>query len=284
MVYDALCDAPRPPAHRAARRTLYHPTTHEELDDALVLWFPERRSFTGEATLELHIHGSAAVVRDVLDGVAAVREAFPASERRCLRPAGPGEFTRRAFEHGRMDLASCEALDALLRAETTTQRRLAQRAGQGRQAKVYEELRARLLSGMAQVEAMLDFSDEDGIDMHLWASVRAVVQHIYAFLRKELQLDGPPRRTYTDAVLDGTRLVLYGRPNAGKSSLLNRLVRRDAAIVTPQPGTTRDVIEAHLELDGYRVLVSDTAGVREARDDIERMGIERTLGTSLLAG
>ena len=137
---------------------------------------------------------------------------------------------------------------------------------------------------MAQVEAMLDFSDEDGIDMHLWASVRADVQHIYAFLRKELQLDGPPRRTYTDAVLDGTRLVLYGRPNAGKSSLLNRLVRRDAAIVTPQPGTTRDVIEAHLELDGYRVLVSDTAGVREARDDIERMGIERTLGTSLLAG
>lgn len=256
------------------RRAIVHPRTREKLDDALVTYFPHGRSFTGQATLELHLHGSAAVVRDVLDALNDMQRVL---DTRDIRPALPGEFTRRAFEHGRMDLTACEALDSLLHAETTQQRRFAQRAASGYQARMYDQLHMQLLDACAHTEAMLDFDDEDQIDTHLWHSVHDTVQRMRTYLASELQLDTPThKRTYADAVIHGLRIALYGRPNAGKSSLLNRLVRRDAAIVTPYAGTTRDIIEVSMELAGYRVTLADTAGLRHAHDVIEKLGMERS--------
>lgn len=269
-VYAALCPGAAPLVpRRATLRTLRDPRTGEPLDDALLLFFPARHSYTGEAVLELHVHGSPAVVRDTLLALADV-------DAQAVRPAAPGEFTRRAFEQGRMDLTSCEALDALLRAETSTQRRLALQTGGGRQAQVYAALRRELLEAMVRVEAMLDFSDEDGIDDALWAPVCDAVARLRARLRRELPGGRAP---YLDAVLHGTRLVLYGRPNAGKSLLLNRLVRREAAIVSAEPGTTRDVVQVALELHGFRVLLTDTAGLRDAGGAIEQQGIARAQST-----
>lgn len=219
-IYEALCRRTAvPPARRAVRQTLYHPLSNDVLDDALVLYFPPSRSFTGDAVLELQLHGSPAVVRDVLS---ALNDLAHARSWPDLRPAEPGEFTRRAFEHGRMDLTACEALDALLRAETSEQRRLAQRAGHGRQAQMYHTLRSRLLDCMAQLEALLDFADEDDIDMQLWDDVHRHVREIRTYLAHELQLDMPsPCRSYAEAVMQGVRIALYGRTNVGKSSLLN---------------------------------------------------------------
>lgn len=258
------------------KRTLRHPCTQEVLDEALLAYFPPGHSYSGDATLELHLHGSPAVVRDVLAALTDARTMFD----KPLRPALPGEFTRRAFEQGRMDLTACEALDALLHAETSAQRRLAQHAGYGRQAQLYQDLRTKLLRGMAHLEAMLDFSDEDDIDARLWDRVRAQVLDLRTYLAQELQLDVPaPQRSYVNAAQHGVRIALYGQPNVGKSSLLNQLVRRDAAIVSSHPGTTRDVIEASMELGGYRVTFADTAGLRETDDEVEQLGMQRTQGT-----
>ncbi|WFD34849.1 mitochondrial splicing system protein [Malassezia cuniculi] len=190
-----------------------------------------------------------------------------------IRPAKPGEFTRRAYDAGKMDLNSCEALDALLRAETTAQRRLALSAVNGSQTRAYERIRAQLLTCMAHVEALIDFSEEDSVDDRVWPIIVSEIDALRTLLRSEVT-----GRTYADLVTDGIRVVLYGRPNAGKSSLLNRLARRDAAIVSARPGTTRDVIQVSLEIGGHRVLLSDTAGLRldETDDEIERIGMERT--------
>ncbi|WFD44996.1 mitochondrial splicing system protein [Malassezia psittaci] len=266
QVYEEMCGSHRLLSHRATLRTLRHPRTKEVLDKALVLYFCAPNSFTGEDVVEFQVHGSPAVVRDTL---LAISDIDPEG----VRPATPGEFTRRAFENGRMDLTSCEALDALLKAETSTQRRLALRTGGGRQAQLYQALRNGILEAMVHVEAMLDFSEEDGIDESLWESVCEQVANLKASIDREIP-NGHP--TSLDAVLRGTRLVLYGRPNAGKSMLLNKLVRRDAAIVSSEPGTTRDVVQATLELNGFRVLLSDTAGLRDSPNAIEQQGIART--------
>ena len=242
-------------------RALRHPETGALLDHGLVLWFAGPRSFTGEDVLELHVHGGPAVVEAVSDAL----EALPG-----LRPAERGEFTRRAFENGRMDLTEVEGLADLIASETEAQRRLAVAQEGGALRRLYEGWAERLLHARAMLEAEFDFADEDDVPddaaRDTLDAVRTVANEMRAHLGRGR--DG-------EIVRDGLRVALLGPPNAGKSSLLNAMVERDAAIVSDVPGTTRDVVEVVLERSGMRVIVSDTAGLRDATDVVEREGVRR---------
>ena len=259
-VLSALTRRPPPPARVATLAALRHPETSELLDRALVLWFPAPRSQTGEDVAELHLHGG----RAVLDGVVGVLAALPG-----LRPAEPGEFSRRAFEHGKLDLTEAEAVADLVDAETAAQRRQALRQYDGALARLYDGWRERLLRLLAHVEAAIDFPEEDlpdGLDERARSALAALIDDLAAHLD-----DG--RRG--ERLRDGLSVAIIGPPNAGKSSLLNALARRDAAIVSAHSGTTRDVIEVHLDLGGYPLVVADTAGLRDSADEVEREGIRR---------
>ncbi len=228
------------------------------IDEALVLWLPGPASYTGEDSAELHLHGGQAVVEAALEALAALGP----------RLAEPGEFTRRAFQNGRLDLAQAEAVADLVDAETTAQSRQALEQLGGSLSRRYDGWRELLIEALSVLEAAVDFPDED-----LPEDVAARAQPALERLRQDLEAarhDGRGRR-----VRDGYRIALMGLPNAGKSSLLNGLAGRDAAIVTPTPGTTRDVIEVPLVLAGYKVLLADTAGLRAAEDDIEAEGVRR---------
>jgi tRNA modification GTPase len=248
------------PEPRMARvRTLR--SAGETLDDALVLWFPAPGSFTGEDVAELHVHG----------GVATIAAVATALQGCGLRLAGPGEFTRRAFENGKLDLTAAEGLADLVDAETEGQRRQALRQMEGALAQLYDGWRARLLSALALLEAEIDFPDEDlpdGVASRATPVIAALADDMAAHLA-----DG----ARGERVRDGYRVAIVGAPNAGKSSLLNALARREAAIVSDVPGTTRDVVEVRLVLGGFPVWIADTAGLREARDAIESEGVRRAL-------
>lgn len=257
---DALSTKARPEARRAALVRLHHPTTAETLDDALALWFPGPASFTGEDVAELHVHGGPAVVEGVLSALGALEG---------LRLAEPGEFTRRAFENGKLDLTQVEGLADLIEAETDAQRRQALRQAEGELGRLYDGWREALIKASAHFEAELDFSDEElPEDLHL--AVVDAVRDLYAAIEAHLR-DG--RRG--ERLRDGVRLAIVGPPNAGKSSLMNALARREAAIVSDIAGTTRDVVEVHLNLGGYPLLVADTAGLRDSADAIEQEGVRR---------
>lgn len=230
-----------------------------KLDDALVLWFPGPRSYTGEDAAELHLHGGRAVVEAVMERLAGLG----------LRPADPGEFTRRAFQNGKLDLSQAEAVADLVDAETEAQRLQALDQLGGALARRYDAWRDDLVEALALLEAAIDFPDED-LPEDVAARARPRMERLAAELEQALAEAARGER-----VRDGWRIAIVGAPNAGKSSLFNWLVRREAAIVTEQPGTTRDIIEATLVLDGYRVLLADTAGVREATDVIEAEGVRR---------
>ena len=247
----------------ASLRTLRDPRTAEALDDALVLWFPGPRSFTGEDVAELHLHGGRAVVAGVVEALSALPG---------LRVAEPGEFTRRAFENGKLDLTAAEGLADLVDAETSAQRRQALRQMEGALGQVYEGWRERLTRALAHIEAEIDFPDDD-LPTAVADAVRPVLDTLAAEIRAHLE-DG--RRG--ERLRDGLHIAIVGAPNAGKSSLLNALARREAAIVSARAGTTRDVIEVHLDLGGFPVVLADTAGLREAAgDEIEEEGIRRAL-------
>lgn len=231
------------------------------LDDGLLLWFPGPASFTGEDVAELHVHGGAAVI----EAIAAALQA------RGLRLAEPGEFTRRAFENGKLDLTAAEAIADLVDAETDGQRRQALRQMQGALAAVYDGWRARLLTILALIEAEIDFPDEDLPDA-LAARTKPELSVLTAEMDAHLADQARGER-----VRDGYRIAIIGAPNAGKSSLLNALAQREAAIVSDTPGTTRDVVEVRLVLAGYPVWIADTAGLREAVDAIESEGVRRAL-------
>ncbi len=260
-VIDALA-RPRPKERRAALRKIRDPDTGEVLDEALILWLPAPTTETGEEMAEFHLHGGPAIVR----GVLAALERQPG-----CRLAEPGEFARRAFENGRIDLAQAEGLADLIEAETQAQRRQAVRQMGGALSALYEGWRKQLLEATALVESAIDFSDEGDVASDAVARARTIVAPLSEAIRGHLE-DGHRG----EILRDGLRVVLAGAPNVGKSSLLNALAKRDAAIVSEEAGTTRDVIEVRLDLEGLPVVVSDTAGIREAQGKIELEGIRRT--------
>lgn len=256
-----------PPPRIATLLTLHHPTLGHPLDQALVLWFPAPRSFTGEDCAELHIHGGRAVVQSVLEALARIDG---------LRLAEPGEFARRAFFNGKLDLTQAEALADLVDADTEAQRRQAlQHMSSGGLGKSAEGWRSAIIKAQALCEAAIDFSDEADIA----ADAIDQAERVAAGLRTELAAVLADARR-GEIVRDGFRVAIVGAPNVGKSSLLNALSRRDAAIVSEEPGTTRDVIEVALDLRGMAVVVSDTAGIRDDAGRVEQEGIRRSFRTA----
>lgn len=232
----------------------------ERLDRALLLRFPGPASATGEDVAELHLHGGRAVVAAVLRALAEIEG---------LRAAEPGEFTRRAFENGRIDLAEAEGLADLLSAETESQRRAALSLAEGALSRRVAEWQARVLALSAAVEAAIDFSDEGEVGEGLPAGWREEVEALAAEMAA--MLARPP----AERLKDGVRIVVAGPPNAGKSSLINRLAEREVAITSSVPGTTRDVVEAPTAIRGLPLLLVDTAGLRDSREEVEAIGIAR---------
>jgi tRNA modification GTPase len=255
-----------PQARRASLRRLAHPQDGTAIDEALVLWLPGPTSFTGEDSAEFHVHGGRAVVAATLDALRCVEG---------LRPAEAGEFTKRAFMNGRLDLVAVEGLADLVAAETEMQRRLAQFHSGGGASAVFEAWRGEMIQALARLEAAIDFVDEEGVADAALEEALPRLATLRDSIRSRLDDQHQGER-----IREGVRVVLAGPPNVGKSSLLNRLAQREAAIVSATPGTTRDVIEVHLDLAGVPVIVSDTAGLREgSADDIEAVGMERTRAT-----
>lgn len=248
---------PRPRV--ASLRRLSDPARGEALDQALVLWFPGPASYTGEDSAELHLHGGPAVVTAVGGALAALG----------ARPAEPGEFTRRAYLNGRMDLTAAEGIADLIAAETEAQRRQALRQVDGALARLTGDWAGRLTRLLAHQEAAIEFAEDD-LPTDLGDRARAGAATLRAEIEAHLADGGRGER-----LREGVVVAILGAPNAGKSSLLNALAGREAAIVSARAGTTRDVVEVRLDLSGVSVTLADTAGLREAGDEIEQEGIRR---------
>ena len=295
-----------PKARMASLRTLYDPLSddgmdknqkRDPLDSALVLTFPGPNSFTGEDIVELHCHGSRAVVQGVLSALSSFNfRKVPSTgadgsnmKRLSIRPADPGEFTQRAYAHGKLGLVEVEALADLIVADTSLQRKQALQQFDGRLSRLYMGWREELIKGLAHAEAVIDFGDDEALDedddiddgsmegdggMSIWGTIRPRISSLREAMEKHLA-----DASRGELLRDGLRIAIVGRPNAGKSSLLNLLAGRDAAIVSSTPGTTRDVVEVILDLDGVRCTLLDTAGVREEMEegvnDIEVEGMKR---------
>jgi tRNA modification GTPase len=252
-----------PAPRRATLVALRDPRDASALDDAVVLWLPGPRTQTGEDMVELHVHGGRAVVSAVLAAMGRIEG---------LRPAQAGEFIRRAFENGRVDLSAVEGVADLIAAETEAQRAQALRQAHGALARPVEDWRQALVEAMGLIEAGIDFSTEGDVPEGLTGPALARARRVREGIANALADERRGER-----LREGLGVAIAGPPNAGKSSLLNRLARRDAAIVSPQAGTTRDVIEVHLDLLGYPVTVFDTAGIRDPQDAVEREGVRRAL-------
>ncbi|MGB8275572.1 MAG: tRNA uridine-5-carboxymethylaminomethyl(34) synthesis GTPase MnmE [Alphaproteobacteria bacterium] len=250
-----------PPPRQVRLRQIRDPDG-ESIDRGFVIWFPAPRSFTGEDMAELHVHGGRAVAA----GLVAALSGFDD-----VRPAEAGEFAKRAFLNGKLDLTAAEGVADLVAAETEAQRKQALRQMEGEFGRVVEDWRERLVRALAHVEAEIDFADED-----LGKSPSELVKPQILGLRAEITqyLDDDRRG---ERLREGVSVAIVGPPNSGKSSLLNYLVKREAAIVSALAGTTRDVIEVHLDLGGYPVVLADTAGLRPTADDVEKEGVRRAI-------
>lgn len=255
-----------PEPRQIALRPIKRPGTGEIIDRGLVTWFPAPHSYTGEDCGELQLHGSPAVIRAIFEIL---------SQLEGVRMAEPGEFSRRAFGNGKLDLTEIEGLADLIGAETEAQRRQAFNQFDGNLRRRAELWREEIIRIRAAMEAILDFADEEDVPEELspewWVRARAVEEQIAEYLRMANR---------GELVRRGFQIVLMGRPNSGKSSLLNAMARRDVAIVTDEAGTTRDTLEVSLDLDGYPVTIVDTAGIREAESKVEQEGVRRARARS----
>ena len=259
-VLEAFCGGVPDPRHASLRDI--GPPRLPAIDRGLAIWFPGPASFTGEDMAELHTHGSRAVVNAVIEAVLSL----PGT-----RLAEPGEFARRAFENGKLDLTQVEGLADLISAETEAQRRQALAQAEGSLRTLYEGWRIELLGAQALVEAGLDFADEGDVAADIAVKADAIVAPLLVSISHHLA----DRRG--ERLRDGVHIVIAGPPNVGKSSLLNALAKRDVAIVSEEAGTTRDVLEVHLDLGGLPVTLTDTAGLREAESKVEAEGVRRAL-------
>jgi tRNA modification GTPase len=249
------------PSPRMATRALLRDVGQRPIDDAVVLWFPAPASATGEDVAEFHVHGGRAVLTALFATLADFDN---------VRPAEPGEFTRRAFENGKLDLTEAEGLDDLIHADTDRQRRQALRQLNGLLGDKARDWRAQIIEASALIEAGIDFSDEGDVPEELIAPALARIEALLAEIGEVLSAEGRSER-----LRDGLVVAIAGPPNVGKSTLMNQLARREVAIVSPHAGTTRDIIEVQLDLDGYPVTVIDTAGIRETDDPVEQEGVRR---------
>jgi tRNA modification GTPase len=249
------------PSPRMAVRALLRDVGQRPIDDAVVLWFPGPASATGEDVAEFHVHGGRAVLAALFAALSGFED---------VRPAEPGEFTRRAFENGKLDLTEAEGLDDLIHADTDRQRRQALRQLKGLLGDRARDWRARIIEASALIEAGIDFSDEGDVPAELIAPALAKVKALLTEIEEVLAGQGRSER-----LRDGLVVAIAGPPNVGKSTLMNQLARREVAIVSPHAGTTRDVIEVQLDLDGYPVTMIDTAGIRETDDPVEQEGVRR---------
>ncbi|GMP05518.1 tRNA uridine-5-carboxymethylaminomethyl(34) synthesis GTPase MnmE [Bradyrhizobium sp. TM239] len=249
------------PAPRQASRRLLRDGAGQPIDDAVVLWFPGPASATGEDVAEFHVHGGRAVLSVLFAEFSVVPN---------TRAAEPGEFTRRAFENGKLDLTEAEGLDDLIHADTDRQRRQALRQLQGLLGDRARDWRERIIEASALIEAGIDFSDEGDVPAELRSPAVKAIQALRDEITKVLAAQG-----HSERLREGLVVAIAGEPNVGKSTLMNQLARREVAIVSPHAGTTRDVIEVQLDLDGYPVTVIDTAGIRETDDPVEQEGVRR---------
>src|SRR6266566_953593 len=253
--------AGRIPMPRMATRALLRDAKRQPIDDAVVLWFPAPASATGEDVAEFHVHGGRAVLVALFGALSAFDH---------VRAAEPGEFTRRAFENGKLDLTEAEGLDDLVHADTDRQRRQALRQLKGLLGDRARDWRAQIIEAAALIEAGIDFSDEGDVPTELIGPALARIKALAGEIEQVLAAQGHGER-----LREGLVVAIAGPPNVGKSTLINQLARREVAIVSPHAGTTRDVIEVQLDLDGYPMTVIDTAGIRDADDPVEQEGVRR---------
>jgi len=264
-----LTALPVPVPRQASLRKIKMPGTEQIIDEGLVIFFPGPGSATGEDLVEFQVHGGRAVIQAIFDALATF-DGF--------RPAEPGEFARRGFDNGKIDLTTAEGIADLIDSETQAQRRQAQIQAGGTMAVLYDTWRSELLQAQTLVEAAIDFSDEGDVSEKAYQGASDIVRTLSETITKHLE-----GARGGEIIRSGFRVVIAGPPNAGKSSLLNTLAKRDVAIVSDEAGTTRDAIEVHLDLDGFLVVMTDTAGIRAASSKIEQEGIRRTLEHARIA-
>ena len=258
----SLINGEIPPPRVATIKKFNKINNSELIDEGILLWFPGPESYTGEDMAEIHVHGSLAVVRSILDQLSNIEN---------CRLAEPGEFTKIAFQNGKINLLKAESISDLISAETEIQRQQAIKIMSGRSSEKFNLLREKLLKILSNVEAKIDFPEDDLPD-----DVINNIKKDSEKIRKEIEKVLNDQKV-GERIREGFKIAILGPTNAGKSSLLNYLSNRDVAIVSEIAGTTRDVIEAHLNLDGYPVVISDTAGIRESQDEIEKKGIRLAL-------
>ena len=251
-----------PEKRKATLRKINKINTSELIDEGVILWFPGPESYTGEDMAEFHIHGSKAVIEALHSSISQVEN---------CRLAEPGEFTKLAFQNGKINLLKAESIADLISAETEIQRQQAIKIMNGKSADKFNSLREKLLKILSHVEAKIDFPDED-LPVNILKNIKKISKEVILNIKKILD-----DQKVGERIREGFKIAIVGPTNAGKSSLLNYLSNRDAAIVSEIAGTTRDVIETHLNIDGYPVVVSDTAGIRESKNEIEKKGIKLAL-------